>query len=206
MTSRGSAYTIFAGPSIGGGLIGVRPAVARLPAPAPLEHALVICGLLLEQGPDRYERAAVRWIGRMLVEQPGVSLRHAELAAAYLAGWADAARHDAATEALGEVGRAVGLGRLATRLARAGGGRVAALQTGRHAHPAPPARSSLDRSRRSHAGGRRSVMCPTLPRARPPRRRRALPSPRRLSAGAQASSEAAASPCSLGTVVGRDLG
>lgn len=51
-----------------------------------------------------------------------MSLRHAELAAAYLAAWADPARRDAATEALGELGRAVGLRRLGTRISRSGDG------------------------------------------------------------------------------------
>jgi hypothetical protein len=64
----------------------------------------------------------VRWLGRLLLEQRGVSLRHAELAAAYLAAWPDPARRDAATDALGELGRAVGLRRLGHRIARAGGG------------------------------------------------------------------------------------
>jgi hypothetical protein len=53
-----------------------------------------------------------------LLEQPGVSLRHAELVAAYLAALSDPARRDAATEALGELGRAVGLRRLGERIAR----------------------------------------------------------------------------------------
>jgi hypothetical protein len=51
-----------------------------------------------------------------------MTLRQAELAAAYLAAWADPARRDAATEALGELGRAVGLRRLGARIARAAGG------------------------------------------------------------------------------------
>lgn len=100
----------------------MRTAVANLPAPPPLEDALVICRLLLEQEPERYERGAVRWLGRLLLEQPGVSLRHAELAAAYLAAWPDPARHDAATEALGELGRAVGLRRLGERISHTGEG------------------------------------------------------------------------------------
>jgi hypothetical protein len=82
----------------------------------------VICLLLLDQESDRYEPAAVRWLGRLLLEQRGVSLRHAEQAAAYLAAWADPARRHAASKALGELGRAVGLGRLGARIARAGGG------------------------------------------------------------------------------------
>jgi hypothetical protein len=98
----------------------VRSAVVNLAAAPPLEDALVICRLLLEQEPERYEATSVRWPGRLLLEQPGVSLRHAELAAAYLATWPDPARHDAATEALGELGRAVGLPRLGERIAPSG--------------------------------------------------------------------------------------
>jgi hypothetical protein len=90
--------------------------VANLPAPPPLNDALVICRLLLEQEPERYERGAVRRLGRLLLEQPGVSLRHAELAAAYLAAWPDTARHEAASEALAELGRALGLRGLGARL------------------------------------------------------------------------------------------
>jgi hypothetical protein len=122
MTSEGSPYTIFRRALERGSLVGVRSAVANLPAPPPLDDALVICRLLLEQEPERYERGAVRWLGRLLLEHPGVSLRHAELAAAYLAAWPDPARHDAASEALAELGRAVGLRRLGTRLARADDG------------------------------------------------------------------------------------
>jgi hypothetical protein len=103
-------------------LVGVRSTVANLPAPPPLDDALVICRLLLEQEPGRYERGAVRWLGRLLLEQPGVSLRHAELAAAYLAAWPDPARRDAAAEALAELGRAVGFRELGTRLVGADDG------------------------------------------------------------------------------------
>jgi hypothetical protein len=122
VTSEGSPYTIFRRALERGSLTGVRAAVANLPGPPPIEDALVICLLLLDQEPDRYERAAVRWLGPLLLEQRGVSLRHAEQAAAYLAAWADPARRHAATEALGELGRAVGLGRLGARLARTRGG------------------------------------------------------------------------------------
>jgi hypothetical protein len=60
-----------------------RAAVGNLSGPPPLDDALLIC-LLLDQEPDRYEHAAARWLGRLLLEHRGVSLRHAELAAAYL--------------------------------------------------------------------------------------------------------------------------
>jgi hypothetical protein len=118
MTSQGAPFTIFRRALERGSLTGVRAAVANLPGPAPLDDALVTCRLLLAQEPDRYERAALKWLGRLLLEQRGMSLRHAELAAAYLAAWAEPAHHDAATEALGELGRAVGLARLGQRLAR----------------------------------------------------------------------------------------
>jgi hypothetical protein len=101
-------------------LVGVRSAVANLPGLPPLEDALVICLLLLDEEPERYQRGAVKWTGRLLLEQPGVSLRHADLAAAYLAALPDPARREAATEALGELGRAVGLPRLGARIAAAG--------------------------------------------------------------------------------------
>ena len=117
MTSEGSPYTIFRRALEPGSLVDVRSAVANLPAPPPLEDALVICRLLLEKEPERYERGAVRWLGRLLLEHPGVSLRHAELAAAYLAAWADPARRGATSEALAELGRAVGPCRLGDRLA-----------------------------------------------------------------------------------------
>jgi hypothetical protein len=51
-----------------------------------------------------------------------MSLRQAELAAAYLAAWPDPARRDAATEAFGELGRSVGLRRLGARIARTDSG------------------------------------------------------------------------------------
>jgi hypothetical protein len=122
MTPQESPYTIFRRALERGSLTAVRAAVANLPGPPLLDDALVICRLLLDHKPDRYERAAVRWLGRLLLEQRGVSLRHGELAAAYLAAWADPARRDAATEALGELGRAVGLRRLGARIPRASDG------------------------------------------------------------------------------------
>jgi hypothetical protein len=79
-------------------------------------------GCCSSRSPSDTSGEPVRWLGRLLLEHPGVSLRHAELAAAYLAAWPYPARHDAASEALVELGRAVGLRRLGTRLARADDG------------------------------------------------------------------------------------
>jgi hypothetical protein len=118
MTSQGSPYTIFRRALERGSLPGVRAAAGNLPGPPPLEDALLICLLLLDQEPDRYERAAVRWLGRLLLEHRGVTLRNAELAAAYLTAWPDPAHRERASDALGELGRAIGLPRLAARIAR----------------------------------------------------------------------------------------
>jgi hypothetical protein len=54
-------------------------------------NGLAICRLL-EQEPNHYERAAVRWVGRVLPERPSVRLRHPELVAANLAVAAGALR------------------------------------------------------------------------------------------------------------------
>jgi hypothetical protein len=100
----GSPYTIFRRALECSSLTGVRAAVGNLPGPPPLDDALLICLLPLDQEPDRHERAAVRWVGRLGLEHRGVSLRHAELGAAYLTAWPDPARRDRASEALGELG------------------------------------------------------------------------------------------------------
>jgi hypothetical protein len=54
VTSEGSAYSIFRRALERGSLVGVRAAVANLPGPPPLDDALAICLLLLDQEPDRY--------------------------------------------------------------------------------------------------------------------------------------------------------
>lgn len=61
MTSEGGPYSIFRRALERGSLVGVRSAVANLPGPPPLEDALVICRLLLDQEPDKYERAALNY-------------------------------------------------------------------------------------------------------------------------------------------------
>jgi hypothetical protein len=77
----------------------VRAAAADLPA-VPLEDALEIVVLLLAQEPQRFERAAVRWLARLLAERPVTELRQAELAVNYLAALPDRRRGRAALEVL----------------------------------------------------------------------------------------------------------
>jgi hypothetical protein len=120
-TSQGSPYTIFRRALERRSLTGVRGGGRQPAGPAAARRRVGDLPAAARPEPDRYQRAAVRWLGRLLLEPRGVSLRHAELAAAYLTAWPDPARRDAASEALGELGRAVGLPRLGTRLASADG-------------------------------------------------------------------------------------
>ncbi|MET0206835.1 MAG: hypothetical protein ABWZ63_11930 [Thermoleophilaceae bacterium] len=65
MTDQGGSYAIFRRALERGSIVGVRAAVPNLPAAPPLEDALVVCRLLLEQEPERCERAAVTWLERL---------------------------------------------------------------------------------------------------------------------------------------------
>ena len=78
----------------------MRGAAADLLGLPPIEDALAICLLLLDQEPERYERASVRRLGRHLLERRAMSLRQAEFAAAYLAACRDPGRREEAAEAL----------------------------------------------------------------------------------------------------------
>lgn len=73
MTSNGSAYARFRRALESGNLTLVRAAAAELPA-VSLDDALHVCVLLRDREPERYERAAVRWIARFCVERREVSL------------------------------------------------------------------------------------------------------------------------------------
>jgi hypothetical protein len=87
VTSQGSPYTRFEralrtrNPTL------VRAAGAELPR-VGLEDALRICLILAAEEPGRYEPAAVRWLGRLLLEERGVTLSDAHVAAAGLAALA----------------------------------------------------------------------------------------------------------------------
>lgn len=47
--------------------------------PLPLDVALGICVLMAEHSDGRFERAAIRWIGRFLAETTGISLEAARV-------------------------------------------------------------------------------------------------------------------------------
>jgi hypothetical protein len=58
----------------------VRAAAAELPT-INLEDALRIC-LLLRADPSRYERAVIRWLGRLCLERPDTTITELKLALA----------------------------------------------------------------------------------------------------------------------------
>jgi hypothetical protein len=63
----------------------VRAAAAEL-THIELDDALAICLVLLDREPERYEPAAVRFLGRLLLERRGLTLADAERAAGWLTG------------------------------------------------------------------------------------------------------------------------
>ncbi|HLM26726.1 MAG TPA: hypothetical protein VK304_07145 [Thermoleophilaceae bacterium] len=80
MTSQGAPYGRFKRALASGNLMQVRAAAAELPA-VPLRDALEVCELLRRANPEVYERAALRWLARLLLERPGITLRELEQAA-----------------------------------------------------------------------------------------------------------------------------
>ena len=91
---KGRPYTWFNAALERGDLPGARAAAAEL-EPISLADALRLLALIAEKQPNLYDRAAVRWFGRLLLEQPGVSLDDAGVALAaldQLAEWPDTAK------------------------------------------------------------------------------------------------------------------
>jgi hypothetical protein len=69
VSSQGHPHAVFRRALQRGDLPAVRAAAAELPAVA-LGDALEIVCLILAQEPERFERAAVRWLARLLAERP----------------------------------------------------------------------------------------------------------------------------------------
>lgn len=80
MTSDGSAYARFRRALETGNELVVIATARELPR-VPLEDALRICLLIRGGDPDRYERAAVRWLGRFALEARGVTIHALRVAA-----------------------------------------------------------------------------------------------------------------------------
>jgi predicted deacetylase len=73
MTSQGSAYVRFRRALDTGNELLVIATARELPT-VPLEDALRICLLIRGGDRDRYERAAVRWLGRFALEARSVTI------------------------------------------------------------------------------------------------------------------------------------
>jgi hypothetical protein len=69
VTSQGNAYSRFQRALLTGNLQLVEAAAAELPT-IDLTDALAILSLLADLEDPRFERAAARWVGRLLVETP----------------------------------------------------------------------------------------------------------------------------------------
>ena len=80
MTSDGNAYSRFRRALQSGNETLVIAAARELPQVA-LDDALRICLVLRGGDPTRYERAAVRWLGRFALEARGVTIQDLRLAA-----------------------------------------------------------------------------------------------------------------------------
>jgi hypothetical protein len=76
----------------------IAEAAARDVEHVALRDALELC-LLYKDDPERYERAAARWIARLIAERPGLHLSEIELAAA---GFREALHSDRGVDALRE--------------------------------------------------------------------------------------------------------
>ena len=84
MTSQGTAHGRFTRAIQQRNLGGAEIAMRDMGTP-PLSLALDYLGLLAERRPERVERAAVRWHGRLEVEAPFLTLAESQLALAALA-------------------------------------------------------------------------------------------------------------------------
>jgi hypothetical protein len=82
-----------------------------------LEDSLEICVLMRTERDERFERAAVRWLGRLLAERPAIGIDLARQAVSGLGDWAGSSPHVGASE-LAVVLRAAGLPRVAEVLER----------------------------------------------------------------------------------------
>jgi len=113
MTSHGSPYARFQRALRIGKLTMVRDAAAELPR-IDLDDALAICLLIERQDGERYERAVVRWLARMVMEVPAVGID--DLREALIAFEALPYNPQAAREALAGLCERHGLRRAAERL------------------------------------------------------------------------------------------
>lgn len=115
MTSSGSPYARFQRALTTGNLVLVRTAAAELPRIGVAEAAAMLL-VILRADPEQYERAAVRWLGRLCLERTRVDLGGLGQAAAALEALPH--RPDDARRLLAEVCRRAGQEQAAAVFAR----------------------------------------------------------------------------------------
>ena len=81
VTSQGSPHARFRRALKTGNLAVIRTAAAELPT-VNLGDALAVCVAIREAEPQRFERAALRWLARFCVERPAATVADVRLAAA----------------------------------------------------------------------------------------------------------------------------
>ena len=108
VTSQGSPQSRLKRALAAGNPLLVRAAAAELPQ-VGLDDALAICLVLLESEPGRYEPAAVRFLGRLLLERRVLTLEDTQLAARWLGELRDPGEGAAAVLGLAELCDDVGL-------------------------------------------------------------------------------------------------
>jgi hypothetical protein len=86
-SSQGSAYARFRRALGTGNLTIIRAAAAELPH-VDLGDALTVCVAIREAEPERFERAALRWLARFCTEHRGASVGDVRAAAAAFQGMA----------------------------------------------------------------------------------------------------------------------
>lgn len=106
VTSQGSPYARFRRALTTGNLLLVRAAAAELPR-VDLTDALQVCLLIHRGDPDRYEQAAIRWLGRLCLEHR--ELGFDELAQGLAAFRALPSQPDPALDALRQLCQRAGL-------------------------------------------------------------------------------------------------
>jgi len=80
VTSHGSAYARFRRALASGNLTIIRTAAAELPS-VDLGDALAVCMAIREAEPERFERAALRWLARFCAERPDATVADVRAAA-----------------------------------------------------------------------------------------------------------------------------
>jgi hypothetical protein len=106
VTSPGTAHARFQRAIANGNLWAAETAAREL-GRLPLGSALALTALIADVAPQRFERAAVRWHGRFVVEVPGLTLAESQLALGAVASLLGGDR-STAVWVLGELGAAHG--------------------------------------------------------------------------------------------------